>query len=114
MKPNFDVELLPEAIDFLENLDEKTREKIYYNIKKAQYLNDDELFKKISDFIWEFRTMFNSRAYRLFSFWGKTEGKVTLVIATHGLLKKSRKTPRKEIKRAEEIRKQYLIQQGKK
>jgi len=33
MKPNIDVELLPDAIEFLENLDDKTREKIYYNIK---------------------------------------------------------------------------------
>lgn len=46
MKPNFDIELLPEAVDFLENLDNKTREKIYYNLKKAQFVNDNELFKK--------------------------------------------------------------------
>lgn len=36
MKPKFKVELLPEAIEFLENIDDKAREKIYYNIKKAQ------------------------------------------------------------------------------
>ena len=30
MKPNFEIELLPEAVDFLENLDDKAREKIYY------------------------------------------------------------------------------------
>ena len=29
MKPNFDIELLPEAIEFLEALDDKIREKIY-------------------------------------------------------------------------------------
>ena len=34
MKQKFNVELLPEAVDFLNNLDEKAREKIYYNIKK--------------------------------------------------------------------------------
>jgi len=28
----FDVDLLPEAVVFLESLDEKSREKIYYNI----------------------------------------------------------------------------------
>lgn len=49
MKPNFDIELLPEAVDFLENLDDKTREKIYYNIKKAQLVSDNELFKKLND-----------------------------------------------------------------
>jgi mRNA-degrading endonuclease RelE of RelBE toxin-antitoxin system len=29
MRPNFEIELLPEAVDFLEKLDDKTREKIY-------------------------------------------------------------------------------------
>lgn|SRR6185312_1950908 len=108
MKSNFDIELLPEAIEFLENLDDKTREKIYYNIKKAQIVNDNELFKKLNDFIWEFRTLYNNKAYRLFSFWDKIGGKETVVVATHGILKKTQKTPPKEIKKAEEIRKQYL------
>ena len=108
MKPNFDIELLPETIEFLETLDDKTREKIYYNIKKAQFVNDNELFKKLNDFIWEFRTLYKSKAYRLFSFWDKTQENETLVIATHGILKKTQKTPPKEIKKAEEIRKQYL------
>ncbi len=108
MKSSFDIELLPEAIEFLENLDDKTREKIYYNIKKAQFVNDSELFKKLNDFIWEFRTLYNSKAYRLFSFWDTTNRKETLVVATHGILKKTQKTPSKEIKKAEEIRKQYL------
>jgi len=27
MKPNFDVEILPEAVEFLEDLDDKTRKK---------------------------------------------------------------------------------------
>lgn len=76
MKPNFDIELLPEAIKFLETLDDKTREKIYYNIKKAQFVNDDELFKKLSGFIWEFRTLFNSKAYRLFYFGTKQTARI--------------------------------------
>jgi phage-related protein len=113
MKPNFDIELLPEAIEFLETLDNKT-EKIYYNIKKAQFVNDNELFKKLNDFIWEFRTLYKSKAYRLFSFWDKTKGNETLVIATHGILKKTQKTPPKEIMKAEEIRKQYLDNKQKK
>lgn len=108
MRPNFEIELLPEAIEFLDNLEEKTREKIYYNIKKTQFINDNELFKKISEFIWEFRTLYNNKAYRLFSFWDKIDGTETLVVATHGILKKTQKTPPKEIKKAEEIRKQYL------
>jgi hypothetical protein len=38
MKPNFEIELLPEAVEFLEALDDKTRGKIYYNIKKHNLL----------------------------------------------------------------------------
>jgi phage-related protein len=106
--PKFEIDLLPEAVEFLVNLDDKAREKIYYNIRKAQSTNDNELFKKLNENIWEFRTLYNGKAYRLFSFWDKTENTETLVIATHGILKKTQKTPAKEIKKAEEIRKGYL------
>lgn len=108
MKPAFEIELLNEAVAFLENLDPKTREKIYYNLKKSQFMNDNELFKKLNDFIWEFRTLYNSKSYRLFAFWDKVEGKDTLVVATHGIVKKTQKTPQKEIKKAEEIRVKYM------
>jgi phage-related protein len=114
MEPNFEVELLPGAIEFLENLEDRAREKIYYNMKKAQVVNDNELFKKLNNFIWEFRTLYNGKAYRLFSFWETTNGIKTLVVATNGILKKTQKTPPKEIKKAEEIRKQYLDNKAKK
>lgn len=114
MNPKFEVELLPEAIEFLENLDDKTREKIYYNIKKSQFIIDNELFKKLTEFIWEFRTLYNSKAYRLFAFWDKIDGRETLVVATHGILKKTQKTPPKEIEKAEEVRKQYFNYKTKK
>ncbi len=113
MKSNFDIELLPEATNFLDNLDNKTREKIYYNIRKAQIVNDEELFKKLNEFIWELRTLYNGKAYRLFSFWDKSKKDETLVIATHGILKKTQKIPPKEIRKAEEIRKGYLANKNK-
>ena len=108
MGPNFEVDLLPEAVEFLNNLDDKTREKIYYNLKKSQTIISEELLKKINDTIWEFRTLYNGKAYRLFCFWDKSGENNTLVIATHGILKKTQKTPPKEIKKAEEIRIGYL------
>lgn len=110
MNKNFKVDFLGEAIDFLNSLDEKTREKIYYNARKAQIVNDPELFKKLNDFIWEFRTKYNKNYYRLLAFWDKTEKETTLVLATHGFVKKTQKTPKSEIKKAEEIRKQYIEQ----
>ncbi|MFD2034382.1 type II toxin-antitoxin system RelE/ParE family toxin [Belliella marina] len=108
MKSNFEIDLLPDAVEFLGELDEKAREKVYYNLKKAQFVNDHELFKKLTDLIWEFRTLYRGKAYRLFAFWDKSDGMNKLVVATHGLLKKTQKTPIKEIKKAEKIRELYL------
>lgn len=66
-----------------------------------------ELFKKLEKSeIWEFRTLYNGIAYRLFAFWD-TEEKA-LVVATHGIIKKTQKTPSKEIAKAEAIRKEYF------
>lgn len=97
-----------DAIDFMNSLDSKARRKIYYNLKKSQIINDPELFKKLNEKIWEFRTLFEKKQYRLFAFWDKTDNKETLVLATHGIIKKTKKTPKSEIKKAEEIRKNYF------
>ncbi len=97
-------EFLDEAIEFVESLDEKTRTKIYYNLKLSQFKNDNELFKKLTDTIWEFRTLYNKTYYRLFAFWDKSNNENTLVIATHGIEKKSGKTPKNELQKAEALR----------
>lgn len=110
MTEKFKVEFLPEAVKFMEGLDKKSQLKIYYNIKKAQIKNDPELFKKLTGTIWEFRTLYNKTYYRLFAFWNKQNGQNTLVLATHGLIKKTGKIPQTELERAEKIRQQYLIE----
>jgi len=89
VQPKFDVEFLEEAAKFLESLEEKVRDKIIYNITKARYSSDKELFKKLNDTIWEFRAFFNKTHYRLFAFWDKTEYRDTVIITTHGLIKKT-------------------------
>ena len=99
---------MPQAVDFMETLQDKAREKVYYNIKKSQFVRDEELLKKLNEFIWEFRTLHNGISYRLFAFWDKSSGKDSLVIATHGFIKKKQKTPVYEIRKAEEIRIAYL------
>ena len=108
MEPKYRIEFLDEAVEFMNELNEKAREKIYYNLKKAQITNDNSLFKKLNDEIWEFRTLYNRTHYRLFAFWDKTDKKDTLVIATHGIEKKTQKTPKKEIIKAESLRKKYF------
>lgn len=109
MKQNiFKLVLSNEAKDFINGLPEEVSYKIYYNIKRvAGGERNNELFKKLGNTeIWEFRTLYNKTAYRLFAFWDKAEE--TLVIATHGIIKKTQKTPHKEIAKAEAIKKEYF------
>lgn len=71
-------------------------------------VQDPELFKKLEGTeIWEFRTMFDKMSYRLFAFWD--DRRRALIIATHGLVKKTQKTPNKEIEKAERIRNEYFM-----
>ncbi|PKP15158.1 MAG: addiction module toxin RelE [Bacteroidetes bacterium HGW-Bacteroidetes-23] len=104
----FRVDLLEEAKQFLDSIDEKSRDKIIYNIWKSRRTNDKELFKKLQDEIWEFRTKFNKTYFRLFAFWDKTDKEDTIVVSTHGIIKKTDKIPKKEIEKAERIRLQYF------
>ena len=100
----FQIELLEEARIFLQNLPQQAHKKMLY---KAGGERNSELFKKLENTeIWEFRTLYNGIAYRLFAFWD-TEAK-TLIVATHGIIKKTQKTPKKEIAKAEAIMKQYF------
>lgn len=73
---------------------------------------DNELFKKLGDTdIWEFRTLFNGIKYRLFAFWDTEQN--SIVVATHGVIKKSQKTPLKEIERAKTLRAEYFDNKNK-
>ena len=92
----------------MKSLSKDVRLKIGRNIRRVQKgERDNELFKKLGNTeIWEFRTLYNKTYYRLFAFWDKESN--TLVVATHGIVKKSQKTPPNEISKAESIRKKYF------
>jgi len=92
---------LAEADSFIQTLDAKTKKKVFYNIRLAESTNDPELFKKLTNEIWEFRTLYLGIQIRLLAFWDKTDTKQTLVLATNGFIKKTQKTPISEIERAE-------------
>lgn len=99
--------LTDEAKDFVRSLPEKAQKKITYNILRVEGGEmDKELFKKLNEDIWELRTLFNGICYCLLAFWDTRNH--ALVIATHGFIKKTQKTPRAEITRAEEIMRQYF------
>jgi mRNA-degrading endonuclease RelE of RelBE toxin-antitoxin system len=48
MTEKFKVEFLKEVFEFLDELDEKAREKILFNIDKAKVKSDNTLFKKLT------------------------------------------------------------------
>lgn len=62
--------------------------------------------------IWEFRTLYQGIAYRLFAFWDKDSE--TLIVATNGFIKKTQKTPAKELAKAETLRTRYFNAKNKK
>lgn len=107
-KEIFKLVLTDGAKEFLRSLPTQARDKIIYNVHRVVLgEKNNELFKKLDNSdIWEFRTLYNKTAYRLFAFWDKDED--ALIIATHGIRKKTQKTPLKEITKAEAIRNEYF------
>lgn len=113
MEKLFDIIFLEDAFAFLSELDRRYYEKILYNIRKAQTRHDPELFKKLTGDIWEFRTLYQGLQYRLLAFWDKTGTENTLVISTHGFIKKRGKVADNEIQRAKQLRTKYFEEKGK-
>jgi phage-related protein len=112
MNKRFDVKILDEVFEFFDGIEEKAVEKILFNIRKSRNVIDKELFTKLENGIWEFRTLFNKKKYRVLAFWDKSNKKDTFVIGTNGFIKKTQKTPKKEIKKAERIMKLYFEQKN--
>ncbi|MBC7891408.1 MAG: type II toxin-antitoxin system RelE/ParE family toxin [Sphingobacteriaceae bacterium] len=108
MSVRFEVIYLKAANQFLTELAPKVRAKVLRNIDVAKLRNDPALLKKLTGEIWEFRTEYEGIQYRLLAFWDKTEATETLVIATHGFVKKQDKVPKNEIEKAERIRHLYF------
>lgn len=80
-------------MEFIDSLPEAAQKKIYYNLRKvAAGYGDVDLFKKLEGTdIWEFRTLYAGIAYRLLAFWDTQND--TLVVCTHGFLKKNTENP---------------------
>jgi phage-related protein len=110
----FEIRFLEEAEEFISKLDSKTIKKIFYNIDLAEQTNDPKLLKKLQNDIWEFRTKFAGLQIRLLAFWDKTDNKETLVVATHGFVKKVNKVPKNEIDHAVRLKDNYFNNKQKK
>ena len=104
----FQTRFLEQANDFITGLDKKASAKLLYNIELAEHTNDPKLFKKLRDEIWEFRARHGNNQIRLLAFWDKSDNQNTLVVATHGFIKKVDKVPDNEIERVKNIRNRYF------
>lgn len=110
MEKKFEIVFLEEALDFLKSIDSKAREKIIYNISKAQVIKDNRLFKKLTNQVWEFRTHFNRTYYRLLAFWDKSNKQQTTVIITHGIIKKTNRASKRDMEKTTHLMRHYFEQ----
>ena len=100
-RSNPKVAYLEEALSFIESIPKSAGDKLLEIVHRVELGERNSIiFSKLEGTeIWEFRTLYNKVKYRLFAFWDTQTD--TLVIATHGIIKKTQKTPKKEIAKAE-------------
>ena len=108
MIARFELVMLEEAQEFVLSLPKVAMKKVLDNVHRiAEGERNAVIFSKLEGMeIWEFRTLCNKVKYQLFAFWDTQTD--TLVVATHGIIKKTQKTPKKEIAKAERIRQEYF------
>ena len=94
--------------DFLDSLSGKAAQKVTWVLKLIEDLDmvPSSYFKKLTgtEEIWECRIAFGSNAYRILCFFAEN----SVVVLTHGFTKKSQKTPKTEIEKAEAYKKGFL------
>ncbi len=93
--------------DFYNKQDKKVQDKIDWVVTMVQTTKivPDKFLKRLTntDGLWELRVSANNGIFRIFCFFD--EG--NLVLLLNGFQKKTQKTPKSEIKRAERLKKEY-------
>ncbi len=94
--------------EFLNSLPAKVAQKVTWVLSLLEDLDvvPSSYFKKLADTekIWECRIQFGSNIYRIFCFFEEN----AVIVLTHGFIKKSQKTPKSEIEKAEAYRRDFL------
>ena len=87
--------------DYLNSLSQKQVEKVFFVLDLIEQFNivPRKFFKKLeaTDDIWEARVQHGNNIFRFLGFFDGND----LVILNHAFTKKTQKTPKKEIKKAE-------------
>jgi phage-related protein len=94
--------------NFLESLSNKQVEKVFFVLELIENIDivPRKFFKKLeaTDDIWEVRVQYGNNIFRLFGFFDGND----LVVLNHAFTKKTPKVPNKEIKIAEQRKKDYF------
>ncbi len=116
MDKKYEVYLSPESQDFYNSLNLKEQRKIDFVIDKVELNFFGDWFKKLtgSDSIWQMVVDFRGVFFRFLSFFDTEEPNDPLIIVTHGFKKKTNKTPKHEIERAEGFKRSYFTENLKK
>jgi phage-related protein len=97
-----------QIIDFYLSQDEKIKLKIEYVLDLVRFEKQVPIkfFKKLesTNGIYEIRIITSQKSFRILCF--QHEG--NLILLTNGFIKKTQKTPKKEIKLAEKLKNEYL------
>ena len=100
--------------EFLDSLPGDVVRKITWvlGLVEEMVLVPSTYFRKLSssEEIWECRVAVGTNCYRLLCFFAGS----SLVVLTNGFIKKTRKTPRQEIEKAERFRRDFLARRRKK
>ena len=95
-------------VEFYKEQDNKVQEKIEYVLDLIRYEKRVPIkflkFLNSTDGIYEVRVITSYRSIRILCFFDKGE----LIVLTNCFVKKTQKTPRKEIRLAEKLKKEYL------
>ena len=94
--------------DFLDNLTDKQAKKVTWVLRIIRDINPipAQYFKKLvnTEDIWEVRVTLGNNIFRFLGFFDGED----FIVLTNGFQKKSRKTPKDEIKLAEQRKREYL------
>jgi phage-related protein len=115
MDKPIEVIFLAHAEDFVDSLEVKARVKLFHAIRKTKERLIGQWFTKLkgSEGIYEFRFDESGKFYRVFAFWDTEFQPETLIVGTHGIAKKTNKTPKEEIDKAERIKRDYFEEKRK-
>ena len=100
------------VVDYLDSLNSKQATKVTWVLRLIEELNTvpRSYFRKLggTDDIWEIRVDIARDTFRLLSFFDGSN----LVIVDHAFAKKTRKTPRSDIRLAEKRRQDYFMRKS--